>query len=823
MPKAFPERASAVVIGGGVTGASVAYHLAKLGWTDVVLLERKQFACGTSWHAAGLVGTMRANESHARLCEYSMRLIDELEQETGQSTGFRQVGSLSIAHSEARFEELKRVAAMNNAFGVTRVDMVTVEEIRTIYPLLETQGLLGGTWVAQDGHASPVDVVAAFIKGARQRGVVCLEGVKVLDIYHSKGRVTGVNTDHGPVEAEFVVNAAGLWSRDLGRLAGVNVPLHACEHYYAHTEKLDDLPADLPVMRDHDKCAYYREDAGSLLVGAFEPNARPLPMGEIPEDFCFDELPGHMEEQLMPVLEDAMVRVPMLQKVGWRSFFCGPESFTPDDQFHVGEAPELRNFYVACGLNSVGIQTSGGIGKACAEWMHAGHAPLDLWGNDIRRMYSFQGTRRYLEERVSETLGLLYANHYPYRQYESARNVRHSPIHEQLAQQNACFGEAAGWERPNWFAPPGVEARYEYSFGKQNWFEHSAAEHRAAREGAAVFDQSSFSKYLIQGNDACKVLQRICTADIDVASGRIVYTHWLNERGGIEADLTVTRLAENQYMVVSGAAVTNRDLDWLSRNIPDDAHCFCTDVTAAWAVLGVMGPKSRALIESVTGADLSNEAFPFGTIQRVEIGCAVAKAFRVSYVGELGWELYMPSDQARHAYEVILNAGVDHGLVPAGMHALDSCRIEKKFLHFGHDIADEDTPVEAGMRFVCNFDKSIHFIGRDAISAQLDSGGALNKRMLQFLLLEPNAMLYHHEPILRDGTIVGHLTSGNYGHTLGGSVGLGYVKFEGGVDSEYINSGTWQIDVAGVPIDAKASLRALYDSKGERTRGIGHD
>ena len=823
MPKAFPERASAVVIGGGVTGASVAYHLAKLGWTDVVLLERKQFACGTSWHAAGLVGTMRANESHARLCEYSMRLIDELEQETGQSTGFRQVGSLSIAHSEARFEELKRVAAMNNAFGVTRVDMVTVEEIRTIYPLLETQGLLGGTWVAQDGHASPVDVVAAFIKGARQRGVVCLEGVKVLDIYHSKGRVTGVNTDHGPVEAEFVVNAAGLWSRDLGRLAGVNVPLHACEHYYAHTEKLDDLPADLPVMRDHDKCAYYREDAGSLLVGAFEPNARPLPMGEIPEDFCFDELPGHMEEQLMPVLEDAMVRVPMLQNVGWRSFFCGPESFTPDDQFHVGEAPELRNFYVACGLNSVGIQTSGGIGKACAEWMHAGHAPLDLWGNDIRRMYSFQGTRRYLEERVSETLGLLYANHYPYRQYESARNVRHSPIHEQLAQQNACFGEAAGWERPNWFAPPGVEARYEYSFGKQNWFEHSAAEHRAAREGAAVFDQSSFSKYLIQGNDACKVLQRICTADIDVASGRIVYTHWLNERGGIEADLTVTRLAENQYMVVSGAAVTNRDLDWLSRNIPDDAHCFCTDVTAAWAVLGVMGPKSRALIESVTGADLSNEAFPFGTIQRVEIGCAVAKAFRVSYVGELGWELYMPSDQARHAYEVILNAGVDHGLVPAGMHALDSCRIEKKFLHFGHDIADEDTPVEAGMRFVCNFDKSIHFIGRDAISAQLDSGGALNKRMLQFLLLEPNAMLYHHEPILRDGTIVGHLTSGNYGHTLGGSVGLGYVKFEGGVDSEYINSGTWQIDVAGVPIDAKASLRALYDSKGERTRGIGHD
>lgn len=818
MPQAFPERASAVIIGGGVTGASVAYHLAKLGWSDVVLLERRQFACGTSWHAAGLVGTMRANQSHARLCEYSMRLIHELEAETGQSTGFRQVGSLNIAHSEARFEELKRVAAMNNAFGVTRVDMVTVDEIRSLYPLLETQGLLGGSWIAQDGQASPVDVVTAFIKGARLRGVRCLEDVKVLDIYRNNGRVSGVATDHGDIRAEYVVNAGGLWARDLGRLAGVNVPLHACEHYYAHTEKLEDLPADLPVMRDHDKCAYYREDAGSLLVGAFEPHARPLPMSEIPEDFCFDELPGHVEEQLMPVLEDAMIRVPMLQNVGWRSFFCGPESFTPDDQFHVGEAPELGNFFVACGLNSVGIQTSGGIGKVCAEWMHTGHAPLDLWGNDIRRTYAFQGTQRYLQERVSETLGLLYANHYPYRQYETARNVRHSPIHERLAQQNACFGEAAGWERPNWFAPQGVEARYEYSFGKQNWFGYSAAEHRAARERVAVFDQSSFSKYLIQGNDACEVLQRICTADVDVAPGRIVYTHWLNERGGIEADLTVTRFADNQYLVVSGAAVTNRDLDWLARNIPHDAHCFCTDVTAAWAVLGIMGPESRALLEKVTSADLSNEAFPFATAQQVEIGCAVGRAVRVSYVGELGWELYLPSDQARHAYDVILEAGADHGLVPAGMHALDSCRIEKKFLHFGHDIADEDTPVDAGMRFVCNFDKPIHFIGRDAVLAQIDGGGPLKKRLLQFLLGDPDAMLYHHEPILRDGATVGYLTSGNYGHTLGGSVGLGYVHHEEGVDSDYVDSGNWQVNVGGVLVDAKASLRALYDPKGERTK-----
>ncbi|MDX1434529.1 MAG: FAD-dependent oxidoreductase, partial [Gammaproteobacteria bacterium] len=489
MNEEIPARASAVIIGGGVTGASVAYHLARLGWSDVLLLERRQFACGTSWHAAGLVGTMRANESHARLCEYSMRLIKELEDETGQSTGFRQVGSLSIAHSEARFEELKRVAAMNNAFGVTRVDIVTVEEVRALYPLLDTQGLLGGSWVAQDGHASPVDVVNAFIKGARRRGARCLEGVKVLGIRTRDRRVRGVITDRGEIETEFVVNAAGMWSREIGRLAGVNVPLQACEHYYAHTEKLPDLPSDLPVMRDHDRCAYYREDAGSLLVGAFEPNARPWAVDGIPEDFCFDELPGHMEEQLMPVLEDAMARVPLLAEVGWRSFFCGPESFTPDDQFHLGEAPELGNFFVACGLNSVGIQTSGGLGKACAEWMDRGHPPLDLWSNDIRRMFPFQGTRRYLERRVSETLGLLYANHYPYRQYATARDVRHSPLHERLAARGACFGEAAGWERANWFAPPGVEPRYEYSFARQNWFEHSAHEHRAAREGVALFDQ----------------------------------------------------------------------------------------------------------------------------------------------------------------------------------------------------------------------------------------------------------------------------------------------------------------------------------------------
>ena len=814
----IPERASAVVIGGGVIGSSVAYHLAKQGWSDVVLLERNQFSCGTTWHAAGLIGTMRANESHARLCEYSMAVLTELEAETGQSTGFKQVGSLTIAHSKARFEELKRVAAMNNAFGVTRVDMITAEEARSIYPYLETGDLLGASWVAQDGTASPVDVTMSFVKGARGRGALCLEGVKVTGILQQSGKVTGVETSQGNIQADFVVNCGGLWGREIGRMAGVNVPLHACEHYYALTEKLDDLPSDLPVMRDHDRCAYYREDAGSIMVGAFEPNAVPWGQQGVPDDFAFEELEGHMDEQFMPVLEHAMERVPMLADVGWRKFFCGPESFTPDDQFHMGEAPELKNFYVACGLNSVGIQTSGGLGRALAEWMDKGHAPMDLWGNDIRRMFPFQSTQHYIEDRVTETLGLLYDNHYPYKQMETARDLRVSPLHEKLKAHNACFGEAAGWERPNWFAPEGITPEYEYSFGKQNWFEYNAAEHKAAREKVVLFDQSSFSKYLVQGRDACKVLQRVSSANVDVTAGKMVYTHWLNDRGGIEADLTVTRLAENEFWVVSGAAQTIKDLHWLKSHIGDDEFCCVSDITNTWAVMGVMGPDSRVLLQETLNHDMSTEQFPFGSFQAVELGSSRAYAARVSYVGELGWELYIPVDQARHGFDYLWDKGQSHGLSLAGMHTLDSCRIEKKFVHYGHDVAEVDTPLECGLSFVCDFDNGDDFIGRDAIQKQKESKSFMNKRLVQFLLEDAEAILYHHEPILNNGKIVGHLTSGNYGHTLGGSVGLGYVEIDEPISKEYIDSGKFEIDVGGEHIPAKASLGAMYDPQAARMR-----
>lgn len=818
MSEPLPNKASAVIIGGGVTGASVAYHLSKLGWQDVVLLERKQFACGTTWHAAGLIGTVRANESHARLTEYSMRLLHELEQETGQATGFRQVGSLSIAHSADRWEELRRVASMNNAFGVTRVDTVTAEEVGSLFPLIDTSDLLGGTFVEQDGKGNPIEITTAFIKGARQRGAKCIEGVLVDEVLIEGGRVRGVVTDQGTIATDFVVNCGGMWARELGQKSGVNVPLHACEHYYAVTEKHELVTPDLPVLRDHDKCVYIKEDAGGLLVGAFEKRAVAWGQQGIPADFSFDELPGHMEEQLMPVLEDAMARVPMLADVGWRSFFCGPESFTPDDQFHVGEAPEVKGYFVAAGLNSVGIQSSGGLGKVCAEWMHNGYCPLDLWGNDIRRMYPFMGTREFAAERAEESLGLLYDNHYPFRQFATGRDVRLSPVHQRHIDHRACFGQVAGWERANWYAPEGVEPVYEYSFGRQNWFEHSAAEHRATRATVTLTDQSSFSKYLVQGRDSAKVLQKICTADIDVNADKIVYTHWLNERGGIEADLTVTRLSENEFLVISGAATTHKDLHWLKKHIGADEFCTVTDVTTQWAVFGVMGPNSRAMLEPLLSMDLSNDVFPFGRSVNAELGYAPIRVTRVSFVGELGWELCVPAEMAVPTFDRLWAAGQAHGLKLAGLHALDSCRIEKKFLHFGHDVADEDTPLEAGVGFVCAMNKSIPFIGYDAIAKQKDTGAHLHKRLVQFVLENPEPLLYHHEPILAGDECVGYLTSGNYGHTVGASVGLGYVKSEEVINADWLASQSWKIDVGGQMFEASASLRAAYDPKGERMR-----
>ena len=814
MAQEFPGETRVVIIGGGIVGCSVAYHLTKIGWQDVVLLERKKLTCGTTWHAAGLVGQLRASLNLTKLAVYTTGLYSNLEQETGQATGFKQNGSLAVASNEERFEELKRGASMARLAGL-EVAVITPAEARDLYPLLNIEDLVGAVFLPKDGQTNPIDTTMALAKGARMGGAKIFEDIKVTAVHRANRRVSGVETERGPIKAEYIVNCAGMWAREVGLMAGVRVPLHACEHYYILTDPMPGVPADLPTLRDPGSCAYFKEDAGKLLVGAFEPNAKPWGMDGIPEDFCFDELPEDMD-QFMPVLENAMHRVPALQEVGLRKFFCGPESFTPDVTYYLGEAPEVKNFFVAAGFNSIGIQSAGGGGKVIAEWIAEGHPPMDLADVDIRRVMPFQNNSQYLRERVSESLGLLYAMHWPYHQCETSRGVRTSPLHDRLAARGACFGAVAGWERANWFAPEGVEPKYEYSYKRQNWFPYAAAEHKAVREAVGLFDLTSFSKFLVQGPDAEAAMQRICANDVAVAPGKVIYTQWLNDRGGIESDLTVTRLSEDNYMVVTAGASATRDWAWLQRNIPDDARCQLTDVTSGLAVLSVMGPESRALLSRVTGADLSNEAFPFGTAQQIEIGYAPLRALRVTYVGELGWELYVPSEFACGVFDTIMTAGEDFGLKLAGMHVLDSCRMEKAFRHWGHDITDEDTPLEAGLGFACRFDKNVPFIGRDALLRQKERG--LTRRLTQFALEDPEPLLYHNEPVYRDGEIVGYLTSGNYGHHLGRAIGLGYVSHPDGVDADFVKSGSYEIEIACERVPAQASLRPLYDPKGERVK-----
>jgi 4-methylaminobutanoate oxidase (formaldehyde-forming) len=809
----LPSHARAVIIGGGAIGCSLAYHLAKLGWRDVVLLERKRLTSGTTWHAAGLIGQLRATPNLTLLARYSAELYRSLEAETGQPIGFKQNGSLGLARTEGRLTELRRQAAMGRACGL-EVGELTPAEAKALYPLIEVGDLAGAIHIPADGQANPIDIAQALAKGARQNGARIVEGCKVTGILKRQGRASGVETELGTIRAEVVVACPGMWGREVGRMAGVSVPLHACEHFYVLTEPMPEVPPSLPVLRDPDGGIYVKEDAGKLLVGAFEPVAKPWGMDGIPDDFEFGELPEDWDH-FMPILEDAMRRIPALGQTGIRKFFCGPESFTPDDRYLLGEAPELEGFFVACGFNSIGIQSAGGAGKVLAEWIAAGHPPIDLADVDIRRMQPFQSNARYLHDRVIEGLGLLYAMHWPFRQYTTARPARTSPFHARLEARGACFAEAVGWERPGWFAPAGARPVYDHSYGRTAWFEHWANEHRAVREGAGLFDLSSFGKFLLQGRDAEAVLQRICAGDVAVEPGRIVYTQWLNERGGIEADLTITRLAEDAYLIVTSAAGQTRDFLWLKRHILDDAHAFATDVTSGFAVLAVMGPKSRDLLAPLTPADLSNAAFPFGTAREIELGYALVRAHRISYVGELGFELYIGSEFAAPVFDVIAEAAGDR-LAYAGFHALNSLRLEKAYRHWGHDIGDEDTPLEAGLGFACAFGKAAPFIGREVLLEQRER--VPTKRLVQFKLADPEPLLFHDEPIVMDGERIGLLTSGSYGHTLGAAIGMGWVRHPDGVTPELLRAARFEIEAAGERYPAEASLRAFYDPKGERMR-----
>ena len=820
----IPAKARAVIIGGGVVGCSIAYHLGKLGWTDVVLLERKQLTCGTTWHAAGLIAQLRATQNMTRLAKYSQELYFGLEEETGVATGFKRNGSITVALTDERMEELRRSAAMARAFGV-EIDEISPSNIQSRYPGLTVDDAVGGVWLPKDGQADPVNITQALAKGARNYGAKIIQGVKVTDIHQTDGRVTGVMTDQGPIEADYVVNAGGMWAREIGAMAGVVVPLHACEHFYIVTEGIDGLTSNLPVLRVPDECAYYKEDAGKILLGAFEPNSKPWGMDGIPEDFEFDSLPEDFDH-FEPILERAVERFPVLAEAGIQTFFNGPESFTPDDRYILGEAPELQNFFVAAGFNSVGIQSAGGAGMVLAEWMDTGNAPMDLWDVDIRRMQPFQANRSYLKSRVSETLGLLYADHFPYRQVETARNVRQSPIHDRLKGEGACFGEVSGWERANWFLPKaerdaGKPAEYEYSWKRQNWFDYSADEHNAVRNHVGMFDLSSFGKIRVVGKDAEAVLQRLCGNDVAVPDGKIVYTQFLNEDGHIEADVTVTRLSSDEFLVVTPAATVRRDLHWINGHIPDGAHCFAMDVTVSESVMAVMGPEARDFLQPLIPQSLSNEDFPFGTAQPVEIGHGIARAHRVTYVGELGWELYVSTDMANHVFDTLMARAGDHPLRMCGLHALDSCRIEKAFRHFGHDISNEDHVLEAGLGFAVKEGKpDTRFggmIGADAVKAKRNDG--LNQRLMQFRLNDAQPLLYHNEAILRDGEIVGYLTSGNYGHYLGGAIGLGYVKCrEDGESAESQLRSEYSIDVAGTIVPAEVSFRPMYDPKSVQVR-----
>ncbi len=813
MAKQLPSHAQVVIIGGGIHGCSVAYHLAKEGWNDVVLLERKQLTSGTTWHAAGLVGQLQGSHSTTAFAKYGIELLEEIEAETGQNPGYRRSGSISIAVNDERHSELRRKADFARLFGIEAHAMSTAE-ISERWPLMNPEGVLGGIYMPSDGSANPIDLTTALAKGARKYGASIFEHVKVEEVMVEGGKVRGVRTDQGSISADFVVNCGGMWARDLGRQNDVGVPLHACEHYYLVTEAIPDLPSDLPVLRSYCDGTYWKEDAGKLLFGFAHFHAKPWATKGISEDFCFDSLP-FVEDDVMEVLELAMNRVPLLQETGIRTFFNGPESYSYDGRFTLGPAPDIDGYFVLAGVNSTGIQSGPGAGKALAEWIMNGHAPMDLSEMDPARCEEFQTRDPYLQERCPETLVLTYAMHWPNRQRETVRNLRRTPFHHALKSRGACFAELQGWERPGWFATEGMTPEYEYSFGRQNWFDCAMAEQKAAREAVAMIDYSMLGKLMVEGRDAESFLQRICTNDMAMPVGRVAYTLMLNERGGIESDVTVARHGDDTYMMMSSISHTRRDLLRLRHNIAPGEDVRLRDATASFGVLGLMGPNSRDVLAEVSEIDLSNAAFPFNSLQSFHIGHARVTAQRLSYSGELGWEIFVSPDFAEHVFEVLEAAGQKHGLRLIGGEALNALRIEKGFLHWGHDMAYTEAPHQIGLGFVCKPNKPIPFIGRDAYLARK----AENKGpFLCFLKLDdPAPLLHHNEPVLREGKVVGYVTAGAYGNTLGSAVGLCFLSMPDGAKSKQdLANGTYNVLVEGQEISAKVSLTPFYDPKNQR-------
>ncbi|MDX6231962.1 MAG: hypothetical protein QOH68_930 [Nocardioidaceae bacterium] len=813
----IPTRARIVIIGGGVIGASVAYHLTKAGESDVVLLEQGELSSGTTWHAAGLVGQLRATQAGTTLVQYSASLYEQLEDEVGLSSGFKRCGGVTVARTEDRMEQLRRTVATAAAYDL-ECELLTPDQAGERYPLLETSDLLGGIWLPGDGTANPTDLTQALARGARQRGATIVEHVRVTEVLVADGAVTGVRTDEGDIEAEIVVNCAGQWAHHLAARIGVAVPLHSAEHFYVVTDQIAGVRPDLPILRDPDGYTYVKEEVGGLVVGGFEPEAKPwVAPDEIPYPFEF-QLLGEDWDHFQILMDSALERIPALHDAGIRKFYNGPESFTPDNQFILGEAPSVRGFFVGAGFNSVGIASAGGAGRALAEWVLEGEPTVDLLAVDIRRFAPFQNDKAYLRARVTEVLGLHYALPWPNREYDTARPLRTSPVYERLAAAHAGFGSKMGWERANFFAPEGQEPAIQYAWGKQNWLPWSAAEQRACREAVAIFDQSSFSKYVVHGADAETALQWICSNDVAVAPDETVYTALLNARGGYESDLTVTRVFDDQFFLVASSATTERDQDWLRRNIPEGLDAQVKDVTDELAVFGVMGPRSRELLSALTAADVSEEGFPFGASREIElVGCTV-RATRITYVGELGWELYVRTDDALAVYDALKAAGADLGLVDAGYYAIESMRLEKGYRAFGRELTPEVNPVEAGLSFTCKLGTDIDFLGRAAVEKAKAAGPS--RRLVSFALEDPDVMVWGGELLVRDGVAAGQATSGAWGATLGTGVGLAWVQAPAGVtaDAAYVRAGAYELDVGGRRIPLTVSLKPLLDPAGERIK-----
>lgn len=810
----LPSHAQIVVIGGGIIGCSTAYHLARDHKADVVLLEQGKLTGGSTWHAAGLVGQLRSSSSITQVLKYSVELYKRLAEETGLETGWKMTGCLRLACNEDRWTEYKRLATTAQSFGM-EMHLISPEEVKKMWPAMMIDDLVGASYLPTDGQASPSDITQSLAKGARMHGAKIHEGVRVTGFEMADGRITGVETTDGTIRCEKVVNCGGQWARQIGAMAGITVPLQPVKHQYVLTEPIEGITADTPTVRDPDRFTYFKEEVGGLSFGGYELNPKPWTTGDVPDDFefqLFDDDWDHFEQHLI----QAIARVPALEKTGIKQMINGPESFTPDGNFILGTAPECANMYVGAGFNAFGIASGGGAGWVLAEWTVKDEAPMDLWVVDIRRFSSLHQDRSWVCARTLEAYGKHYTIGFPHEEHESGRPCIVSPLYERLKKHRAVFGSKLGWERPNWFAPDGMEAEDVYSMGRQNWFDPVGEEHRHVREAVGIFDQSSFAKFELKGPGAAEALDWICANNVTKPAGRLTYTQLLNSRGGVECDLTVARLAEEHFYIVTGTGFRTHDFAWIHDHLPEDCGAALSDVTESWGTLSLMGPKARDVLARVTGADVSNEAFPFGHVREIPIAGHKVRALRVTYVGELGWELHAPIQGLGEVFDALMEAGAEHRIRPVGYRALESLRLEKGYLAWSSDLTPNDSPFEAGLGWAVKLKKNTDFVGRAA--AEAASAAVPPKRMTCFTLDDPEVVLLGRETILRNGEFAGYLTSGGFGYTVGKPIGYGYVRRKEGVDDDYLTSGAYELVVAQTRVPAKVHLAPLYDPKGLKVR-----